>query len=65
MAMTSLADQDLDHHGGRLSILTRPKRDHERLDRLLHRLDRCDPGVEEQAALQAIARLVFPHAFAD
>jgi hypothetical protein len=63
--MTSLAQQDLDSLGGPLSILTRQKRDHERLDRLLHRLDRSAPGVEEQATLLAIARLVFPHAFAE
>lgn len=63
--MTSLARQDLDSLGGPLSILTRQKRDHERLDRLLHRLDRSAPGVDEQAALRAIARLVFPHAFAE
>jgi len=63
--MTSLAEQDLDQLGGRLSILTRQKRDHERLDRLLHRLDRSAPGDEEDATLHAIARLVFPHAFAE
>jgi Hemerythrin HHE cation binding domain len=63
--MTSLADQDLDRLGGPLSILTRQKRDHERLDRLLHRLGRSAPGAEEEAALLAIARLVFPHAFAE
>ncbi|WP_210504091.1 hemerythrin domain-containing protein [Nocardioides xinjiangensis] len=63
--MTSLADQDLESLGGPLSILTRQKRDHERLDRLLQRLDRSAPGVEEDATLQAIARLVFPHAFAE
>ncbi|NYE37612.1 hemerythrin superfamily protein [Nocardioides cavernae] len=63
--MTSLADQDVTQLGGRLSILTRQKRDHERLDRLLQRLDRSSPGVEEQAVLHEIARLVFPHAFAE
>jgi hemerythrin superfamily protein len=63
--MTSLADQDLDQLGGPLSILTRQRRDHERLDRLLHRLDRSAPGAEEEATLHAIARLVFPHAFAE
>jgi hemerythrin superfamily protein len=63
--MTSLADQDVDQLGGPLSILTRQKRDHERLDRLLKRLAHSRPGAEEQAALQAIARLVFPHAFAE
>jgi len=63
--MTSLAHQDLDQLGGRLSILTRQKRDHERLDRLLKRLAHSAPGAEEEAALHAIARLVFPHAFAE
>ena len=63
--MTSLAHQDLEQLGGPLSILTRQKRDHERLDRLLKRLARSSPGAEEEAALHAIARLVFPHAFAE
>lgn len=63
--MTSLADQDLRSLGGPLSILTRQKRDHERLDRLLHRLARSAPGEEEQAVLHSIGRLVFPHAFAE
>jgi hypothetical protein len=63
--MTSLADQDLEQLGGPLSILTRQKRDHERLDRLLKRLAHSSPGAEEEAALHAIARLVFPHAFAE
>jgi hemerythrin superfamily protein len=63
--VTSLADQELDQLGGRLSLLTRQKRDHERLDRLLQRLARSAPGVDEEATLQAIARLVFPHAFAE
>jgi hemerythrin superfamily protein len=63
--MTSLANQDLDQLGGPLSILTRQKRDHERLERLLRRLAHSSPGTEEQAALHAIARLVFPHAFAE
>jgi hypothetical protein len=63
--MTSLAHQDLEQLGGPLSILTRQKRDHERLDRLLKRLAHSSPGAEEEAALHAIARLVFPHAFAE
>jgi hypothetical protein len=63
--MTSLAHQDLEQLGGPLSILTRQKRDHERLDRLLKRLSHSSPGAEEEAALHAIARLVFPHAFAE
>jgi hemerythrin superfamily protein len=63
--MTSLADQDLEQLGGPLSILTRQKRDHERLDMLLKRLAHSSPGAEEEAALHAIARLVFPHAFAE
>ncbi len=63
--MTSLADQDTRSLGGPLSILTRQKRDHVRLDGLLRRLAHSSPGREEEATLHAIARLVFPHAFAE
>jgi hypothetical protein len=63
--MTSLADQDTRHLGGSLSILTRQKRDHQRLEALLRRLGASAPGIEEEATLHAIARLVFPHAFAE
>ncbi len=63
--MTSLADQDTRQMGGPLSILTRQKRDHERLDHLLRQLATSRPGTEEESTLQAIARLVFPHAFAE
>jgi hemerythrin superfamily protein len=63
--MTSLARQDTRSLGGPLSILTRQKRDHERLDKLLQRLALSSPGAQEESVLQAIARLVFPHAFAE
>lgn len=63
--MTSLAHQDTRQLGGPLSILTRQKRDHQWLELLLQRLECSAPGVEEEAALQALARLVFPHAFAE
>lgn len=63
--MTSLSQQDVAQVGGPLSLLTRQKRDHERLDRLLQRLDRTAPRAEQQEVLQRIARLVFPRAFAE
>ncbi|MCD4532869.1 hemerythrin domain-containing protein [Nocardioides sp. cx-169] len=62
--MTSLAHQTVDQLGGPWSVLTRQKRDHERLDRLLHQLDGTS-GVEQERVLHRIARLVFPHAFAE
>ena len=62
--MTSLADQDLDRLGGPLSILTRQKRDHQRLDDLLVAIEHT-AGPEQRALLQDVARLVFPHAFAE
>lgn len=62
--MTSLATQDIDRLGGRLSLLTRQKRDHERLDRLLTTVGHT-AGTEQRALLQDVARLVFPHAFAE
>jgi hemerythrin superfamily protein len=63
-APTSLADQGTDALGGRLSVLTRQKADHVRLDELLHELDRTGPA-EQDPVLRRIYRLVFPHAFAE
>src|SRR3954452_24210576 len=63
--MTSIAHQDLARLGGSLSILARQRRDHERLDRLLDRLGDASPGADEEQVLSEIARLVFPHAFAE
>jgi hemerythrin superfamily protein len=63
--MRSLAHQTTAELGGTISILTRQKRDHQRLDALLHRLDEAAVGTEQEDGLQRIARLVFPHAFAE
>jgi hypothetical protein len=63
--MTSLADQNTLELGGPLSILTRQKRDHARLDALLHQLAASPVGTEQEIVLNRIARLVFPHAFAE
>lgn len=63
--MPSLADQDTAALGGPLSILVRQKRDHQRLDRLLRELDRTVRPEREERVLRSIARLVFPHAFAE
>lgn len=62
--MPSLSDQSVEELGGRWSILHRQKRDHARLDRLLERLNHTE-GVEQDAVLNRVARLVFPHAFAE
>ena len=62
--MTSLAAQDVDQLGGRWSVLTRQKREHVRLDELLHRLD-GPAGDQQREVLTEINRLVFPHAFAE
>lgn len=63
--MTSLADQSDRELGGPLSVLSRQKRDHVRLDQLLERLGHTGPGRDQDAVLHRIARLVFPHAFAE
>jgi hemerythrin superfamily protein len=63
--MTTLADQDSAQLGGPLSVLTRQKRDHERLGRLLHELAASATDADQDAVLNRIARLVFPHAFAE
>ncbi|HYG92588.1 MAG TPA: hypothetical protein VD859_03300, partial [Nocardioides sp.] len=62
--MRSLADQTDDELGGRWSVLVRQKRDHVRLDRLLEQVQTTS-GEEQEAVLHRIARLVFPHAFAE
>jgi hypothetical protein len=61
---TSLADQDEAQLGGPASVLVRQKRDHERLDRLLHELEGSS-GAAQKRVLIRIYRLVFPHAFAE
>ncbi|GEA87483.1 hemerythrin domain-containing protein [Cellulomonas cellasea] len=60
----SIADQSVTELGGRVSVLTRQKKDHVTLDRLLHELGRTH-GHEQDAVLQRLYRLVFPHAFAE
>jgi hemerythrin superfamily protein len=62
--MTSIAEQSVQQLGGPGSILTRQKQDHIELDVLLEELQRCS-GVEQQAVLNQVCRLVFPHAFAE
>ncbi|MGE2712928.1 hemerythrin domain-containing protein [Mycolicibacterium litorale] len=61
---TSLADQNLAQLGGPFSVLTRQKRDHIELERLLHRID-ASSGTERQDHLTELCRLVFSHAFAE
>src|ERR687886_349371 len=62
--MTSIAHQNEAELGGRSSVLTRQRRDHEELDRLLTQL-RSTTGSAQDEVLTRIARLVFPHAFAE
>ena len=63
--MQSLSQQDDRQLGGPVSVLVRQKRDHERLDQLLHELGAAAPGDRQDEVLQKINRLVFPHAFAE
>jgi hypothetical protein len=60
----SLAEQEVDELGGPVSVLTRQKRDHVKLDRLLHELEATEPEAQDPV-LRRIYRLVFPHAFAE
>ncbi|MFE7628859.1 hemerythrin domain-containing protein [Kocuria sp. NPDC057446] len=62
--MDSIADQTVPELGGRLSVLTRQKKDHVELDRLLRQLEGAGAGGQGQVLLR-IHRLVFPHAFAE
>lgn len=60
----SVADQSVAELGGPVSVLTRQKKDHITLDRLLHDLHGTS-GEDQDAVLQRLYRLVFPHAFAE
>jgi hypothetical protein len=62
--MRSLAEQSVAELGGPVSVLTRQKRDHVKLNRLLDELQATEP-VAQDRVLRRIYRLVFPHAFAE
>lgn len=47
-----------------LDVVTLQRREHARLDQLLHRLGETH-GIEQDAVLRDVNRLVFPHAFAE
>lgn len=63
--MRSLATQSDAELGGRLSVLVRQKRDHVALEDLLWRLEGSTRGPVQDEVLHRMARLVFPHAFAE
>lgn len=60
----SLAQQDDEQLGGRLSVLARQKRDHAHLDCLLHELG-IATDAQQDDVLRRMYRLVFSHAFAE
>jgi hypothetical protein len=62
--MRSIAEQKVDELGGRLSVLTRQRRDHVKLENLLEDLEGTTGAAQGQVLLR-IYRLVFPHAFAE
>jgi len=63
--MQSIADQTDAQLGGPWSVLVRQRRDHVELDGLLRRLEASTVPEDEHETLHRIARLVFPHAFAE
>jgi hemerythrin-like domain-containing protein len=56
--------QTLAEMGGPLSVLSLQRRDHIKLDNLLHQLERT-VATQQDATLRRIYRLVFRHAFAE
>ncbi|MEX5260185.1 hemerythrin domain-containing protein [Kocuria sp. CPCC 205263] len=62
--MRSIAEQKVHELGGRLSVLTRQRRDHVKLENLLEDLEDTT-GEDQRQVLLRIYRLVFPHAFAE
>jgi hemerythrin superfamily protein len=61
---TSIARQSIAELGGSSSVLQRQRADHARLDVLMRQAAQRD-GDAQQAVLEDICRLVFPHAFAE
>ncbi len=62
--MRSLSEQTSAELGGPVSVLTRQKSDHVKLNGLLAELDATPPAAQD-GVLRRIYRLVFPHAFAE
>jgi hemerythrin superfamily protein len=62
--MLSIADQSVAELGGRISVLSRQKNDHVKLDSLIQRLQ-ASSHDEQLPVLIDLYRLVFPHAFAE
>lgn len=62
--MRSIAEQDIEELGGRLSVLARQKRDHVQLNVLLEEL-KGTSGAEQGRVPLKRYQLVFPHAFAE
>jgi hypothetical protein len=60
----SIAQQSVAELGGESSVLVRQRQDHAELNRLFERL-RSTEGAEQDEVLTAVARLVFPHAYAE
>lgn len=60
----SIAAQSVEQLGGPQSVFVRQRADHARLDELLDRIE-ATSGDEQDAAITAMCRLVFPHAFAE
>jgi hemerythrin superfamily protein len=64
MTTTSVAQQSVEQLGGPRSVLVRQRADHALLDELLDEAARSS-GTAQDAVLTRLARLVFPHAYAE
>ena len=62
--MRSIAEQTVAELGGRASVLTRQRRDHQRLERLLLQVEGTT-GPDQDVVLRRIWRLVYPHAYGE
>ncbi len=62
----SIALQSVEQLGGEASVLTRQRRDHAELDRLMHLYESAGlPLQERQETLKEVFQLTFSHAFAE
>ncbi len=61
---TPISEQSEAQLGGSTSVLVRQRNDHRQLDELLQELEGTS-GDAQDAVLSRLARLVFPHAYAE
>ncbi|WP_399934085.1 hemerythrin domain-containing protein [Streptomyces kanamyceticus] len=64
-AGTGISHRTVEELGGEASVLTRQRRDHAEMNRLMDRHQSLPDGPERECTLKQLIQLVFSHAFAE